>query len=174
MQQPSTQLNSRGLQLRLRRMHESDHRANHVEYIEEIQNTSDQPVCFALRSWERRIYQVATSRTIEGHRQFAYHPEPKDLSIDGVDYESSLRIVKGFRIGGGAADGGEILGPSGTKEEKAESFTILQAGLYRMQCEWTLHILDAREAPDYKVLAECTIQSNVLDLDVTNDIPQSQ
>lgn len=172
MQQPSTQLNSRGLQLRLRRMHESDRRANHVEYIEEIQNTSNQPVCFALRSWDRRIYQVATSRTIEGHRQFSYHPEPKNLS-DGVDYESSLRIVKGLSSVGGAADGGEILGPSETKKEMAESFTILQAGLYRMQCEWTLHILDAREAPNYKVLAECTIQSNVLDLDIANDVPQS-
>jgi hypothetical protein len=172
MQQSSTQLGNAGLQLRIRL--QSDHGANKVELVEELKNTSDHPICYALRSWNRQIFQIASAHTVDGSRELVYLAEPKDLSLDGVDPDSSLQIVEGFPQGGGAAEGGEVMHPSETSIRPSESFTISYAGLYRIESEWSLDILDIREAPNYKVLGKCTLKSNTLNLNVASDVREEE
>jgi hypothetical protein len=172
-QQPSARHDDFGLVLRVRRLPAGGSGANTVELVEEVQNTSDRPVCFAMRTIKRQIVQTASSHPVEGNRKLLHHSQPKDLSLDGAELGSSLQIVEGFPSGAGACDGGEVLGPSEKTTYPSDSFRILCAGLYRIQSEWSLDILDAREAPRYKVLGKCTIRSNALDLDIVNDVQQA-
>lgn len=170
MQQVTTQLDGAGLELKIRLLNKPG--ANKVEMVEDIRNASNRPVCFALCSWNRRIFQIASGRGGD-NRKLVYHREPKDVSEGSdPDSDSSVRIVEGFEEGGGSADGGEVIEPSETKTIPLESFTVLQAGLYRVDSEWSVAILDVREAPRYKVLATCVLKSNVLDFGVANDVQQ--
>lgn len=167
MQESPTQLDGAGLRLRIRLVSKSG--ANRVEMVEDVQNTSDHPICFALRSWNRRIFQVASSCVIDGNQKWIYHPEPKDLSW-GTDVDSWQRIVEDFPESGAAYEGGEVIEPSETTTYPPDSFSVLRAGLYHVESEWCVDILDAREAPQYKVLMKCTLKSNILDINVADDI----
>ena len=164
------QHNECGLVLRLRRVTLGDSSENTVTLVEEIQNTSDQPVCFAMRTIDRQILQIASSEVINGKRQLHYLSQPKDFSVVGTDVESDQQVVSDFPSDAGACDGGEVLEPSNTRLYPCDSFRILRAGLYRVKSEWRIDVLDVREAPQYKVLQTCTLRSNLLDVDISADV----
>jgi len=173
MKQSLARYDDCGLTLRLRHLTAGSSEASTVELVEEVQNTSDRPICFAMRTVKRQIVQIATSRIVEGNRKLQYHSQPVALCRDGTELGSLLQIVDDFPWGEGACDGGEILGPSQTTTYPSDSFTILRAGLYRVQSEWSVDILDASDASRYRVLGKCTIRSNALDLDILNDVQET-
>jgi len=170
---PLEQGDNFGLTLRVLRLPTTMKKAHIVKYVEQLHNTSAHPVWFAPRRCNRQLLQVAKYRMVHGERKLVYNDEPIDVSgNNGYDYEylvdedgnessKRIRIVKDFSRGFGAADGGEVIDPSEIQIKSAEKFTILIDGLYRLQSEWSVDILDP---PGYKVKGECKMQSNVLDL----------
>jgi hypothetical protein len=148
--------------------------ANEVVFCEDIKNLCDHQVCFALRGRNRQIFQIAAGRIVAGKREWEYFAAPRNLSLGGVDAETQVRVVTGFSSGGGSAEGGETVEPSKTITCRRERFGVLRAGLYRLQSEWSLDILDQREAPNYRVLGRLVLKSNILDIVVENDIQGDQ
>lgn len=161
-----TQLDGIGLQLQIQLL--SNPGTNKLEFVETFHNRSDRPIGFAERNFQHQLFQIARVSTVDGTRKLVYCPEPEDITF-GLDIDSGLQIVEDFGDRGSAHDGGVVIEPSETIRHPSSSFTILRAGLYRMESEWSVDIFDASDAPRYKVLGTCTLKSNVLEFEVAND-----
>ena len=170
-QPPATKLENMGLQLKIRLV--SPPGANKVEFVEEIVNKSNQPVCFATRVFGRELFWTAAPQTADGIQKLVYYPEPEKLH-SGYSVSALSQVAERFPEGGGAADGGAVIQPQETQTDPSETFTINRAGLFRLQSEWKVDVLDARVAPRYKVLGEYTLKSNALGLEVAKDIPGTE